>query len=983
MEFRLDASCLLGRTVVIPGGRDKEGHPFLLVTIPAESPPLDIVLSLQYLFSIFSKTSRSKGITVIIDARKGPWKVARSCIRQVYTVCSSEELAQVIVLRPDAFWDKQRVENCTSYQKDNQVIFIPRSRLNKFVDLSQLPTEIGGNLVYDHEKWIATRQKVEEFYNDCEVTLKELNELYQYVLRSNTLRPSQIEDVINTSSEMAESTKMLVHNAVETGRELVQNIEYDNRTRKLAAEDMELMSTPQDTLDTIETIDEIINTVKNKQQEIETAWTKMEKTFVDTKDLSQLEDGVVKVVNWILGPAENLLNSKQKVGYDVSSAEELRREHEAIEMQCWETYGSYAELIHKINSFANNDNLSAQHKDLISQKDFMDFVCKSFALRLERRRNILITSLRFFRLVSEYFDRTGEVFDSLVMGSNVADFKTAGVKLKELQESQANLDAVEREIVKEGEKLSDMLSMPVKDSLGREISVDYSEDIINIRDILDATTARKNIFCDSVELQKLTLEQVTHIDSYEKDAAQAIQWLDDLLQVMLKDHGHVGCSVGEIQRQKEEHQNFQETAKGTYNYGCQLLNASLVLRQSCKLPLDDHANLYQKLRISWQRLLSVSQEQMTRLRVSAVFHRSVEDQCNQLRDLREAVATIPLMDLAKKRERVNYYFSLREKLIVEVGRMVRLGRLLRSRLKDPLYYGEKLLSSFASSDSEDLEELCDSIANNEIAVEAISERLTEVTGLAEELDQALHSAQQDCLVFSTASTSTSSLTEPINTISKTMESNPTNPEKGTKAEDLRSDEEFLTASDSTLQHSRSSSYNTASECEHRYSPWWDHGKDDVRENISKEKMVLAVGCPELPLASEVLKPSPEVPPGKIVHEVTETTHIKVQQSHTLGVASFVLTSETVRDKNNDRNETAVKREEIIKVTDVDGKEVVIPVGIDQDVDEDLMRRMKEVGRSEDEAWKSYHNVTKQAIKAWLYFVVLILLAFSFLDLFVH
>lgn len=188
-------------------------------------------------------------------------------------------------------------------------------------------------------------------------------------------------------------------------------------------------------------------------------------------------------------------------------------------------------------------------------------------------------------------------------------------------------------------------------------------------------------------------------------------------------------------------------------------------------------------------------------------------------------------------------------------------------------------------------------------------------------------------------------------------------QKATKAEDLKSDEEFLTASECTLQHSRSSSYNTASECEHRYSPWWEYGKDDVRENISKEKMVLAVGCPELPLAKDVLKPSPEVPPGKIVHEVTETTHIKVQQSHTLGVSSFVLTSETVKDKKNDG---AVKREEIIKVTDADGREVVIPLEMGQGIDEeDLMRRMKEVGSSEDDAWKTYHNVTKQAIKGFI------------------
>lgn len=93
------------------------------------------------------------------------------------------------------------------------------------------------------------------------------------------------------------------------------------------------------------------------------------------------------------------------------------------------------------------------------------------------------------------------------------------------------LDTIEHELQREGEKLSDLLSMPVKDSLGRELSVDYTEDIINIRDILDATKARKNIFTDSVELQKLTLEQVTHIDSYEKDTLQAVQWLDELLQV--------------------------------------------------------------------------------------------------------------------------------------------------------------------------------------------------------------------------------------------------------------------------------------------------------------------------------------------------------------------------------------------------------------------------------------------------------------------
>lgn len=88
-----------------------------------------------------------------------------------------------------------------------------------------------------------------------------------------------------------------------------------------------------------------------------------------------------------------------------------------------------------------------------------------------------------------------------------------------------------REVLKEGERLADILSMPVKDALGRDVDVNYESDIANVLELLDATTARKNIFCDSVELHKLTLAQVSHIRAYERDAAQAVQWLDDLFQV--------------------------------------------------------------------------------------------------------------------------------------------------------------------------------------------------------------------------------------------------------------------------------------------------------------------------------------------------------------------------------------------------------------------------------------------------------------------
>lgn len=38
-----------------------------------------------------------------------------------------------------------------------QVTFIPRSRLSKFVDQSQLPPQLGGCFIYSHEQWIENR----------------------------------------------------------------------------------------------------------------------------------------------------------------------------------------------------------------------------------------------------------------------------------------------------------------------------------------------------------------------------------------------------------------------------------------------------------------------------------------------------------------------------------------------------------------------------------------------------------------------------------------------------------------------------------------------------------------------------------------------------------------------------------------------------------------------------------------------------------
>lgn len=56
--------------------------------------------------------------------------------------------------------------------------------------------------------------------------------------------------------------------------------------------------------------------------------------------------------------------------------------------------------------------------------------------------------------------------------------------------------------------------------MGVVLNVDYEADIVNVAEILEMTKARCQLFCDSVELQRLTLQQVSYVLNYETDASQ-------------------------------------------------------------------------------------------------------------------------------------------------------------------------------------------------------------------------------------------------------------------------------------------------------------------------------------------------------------------------------------------------------------------------------------------------------------------------------
>lgn len=76
-----------------------------------------------------SPDTRGRGICVVVDATRGPWRIARNVVRQVSNTLGGD-IGCLLVLRHDAFWD-----NCTRAQRDSEV----RSRWKTFraVDINK------------------------------------------------------------------------------------------------------------------------------------------------------------------------------------------------------------------------------------------------------------------------------------------------------------------------------------------------------------------------------------------------------------------------------------------------------------------------------------------------------------------------------------------------------------------------------------------------------------------------------------------------------------------------------------------------------------------------------------------------------------------------------------------------------------------------------------------------------------------------------
>lgn len=118
--------------------------------------------------------------------------------------------------------------------------------------------------------------------------------------------------------------------------------------------------------------------------------------------------------------------------------------------------------------------------------------------------------------------------------------------------------------------------------------------------------------------------QMVQLFKCEEDALQAVEWLGELLDALLKTHVRLGDDSQETRTMLDKHRKFVDVAQSTYDYGRQLLQATVVLCQSLRCTTRSSGDTLPRLNRVWKQFSVSAEERQQRLELALNFHTAAE-----------------------------------------------------------------------------------------------------------------------------------------------------------------------------------------------------------------------------------------------------------------------------------------------------------------------------------------------------------------------
>lgn len=621
MEATTILPILKKKLAFLSGGKDRRSG--LILTIPLSSDQTsmeELSATLDYLLSIPSEKCKARGFTVIVDGRKSQWNTVKTVVLMLQNVIPPE-VSLVCVVKPDEFWDKKVTHFCFWKEKDRlgfEVILVSANKLTRYIEPCQLTDDFGGSLDYDHSDWLNKRLVFEKFTKESTSLLDELS------IINDADKSSSVDK--DKSADCALLPSFDPETVLQTGHELLSELQQRRFNGSEGGGggggqggpawcpmEEELLAQPQ--------VMKLLDSLREQY----TRYQELCRQRNKRTQLDEIHAKVMQVVTWLQGPGSELLKTQQTIGDSMRSAQALQQKHEEIESQHSEWFAVYVELNQQIAALLSTGE-EEEVAELKALQQQLSDVCYRQAAQLESRQNVLQAAQGFHSTTQELSQQLDGLLGMLCADVAPADGASIQQNLKLLEEKLQTVEAGLASLRQKGalllEQMCSQPSWPLEET--ESPTTEQQDGVQHIQSVMEDMQLRKQRCEDMVDVRRLKMLQMVQLFKCEEDALQAVEWLGELLDALLKTHVRLGDDSQETRTMLDKHRKFVDVAQSTYDYGRQLLQATVVLCQSLRCTTRSSGDTLPRLNRVWKQFSVSAEERQQRLELALNFHTAAE-----------------------------------------------------------------------------------------------------------------------------------------------------------------------------------------------------------------------------------------------------------------------------------------------------------------------------------------------------------------------
>ncbi|EYC40878.1 hypothetical protein Y032_0592g400 [Ancylostoma ceylanicum] len=620
---------VLKQVFSLPGSVDRSGSAIVAITPPANDASTshrsslsdingvllhyeDLVSVLGYFSEIISEYAAEKGLCILIDGRRMPPKALKNVLRASQQAFY-HQIRMAIIVQPEKFLHQQKINlDLILEGYEFRTVLVSLHKLSKYIDISQLPENFGGTFAYDAEQWCDEREKIETMMTD-------LSNLQQDLIQSNGRLQISPEDATIVAG------KRLVADLKKS-----ENVHYNVAAKGLKKK-----------------IDEIEHLASLPQKEAELSKLNAENEE-RCRMLEEHAEGVNRLLDWIEGPGEKWLLTLHEIGENKDEARQLVKEHQQLALKSKEIVSQADELADLASRLMAA--VPAHSITLEKAREQVRGLARQYANRVERQTGMARQSEEFHTKMSELTRKTDVLLESLCTDLMMNDLAAVESEKSNLEEKVSAMEKMYESVTMCGASFIDDLSAEEVNVHGKRVIRDYMAGIVHVREQLAAARERRKRCLELVDVRRLKLQQFTQLFTCENDAQQAIKWLEELHETLLKDYNQIGSAEDDLRYLREDRLKLEDTARSTYEYGRQLCQVALVLRRSLRMDVKNQIGLNEKLEQTWGRLCRALSENEAKLNVTEAFNTTIVEVNHRIDELGRRVSEV--RDSQRNPERV-------------------------------------------------------------------------------------------------------------------------------------------------------------------------------------------------------------------------------------------------------------------------------------------------------------------------------------------